>query len=298
MKKIKLQDIQPYIRYVNNYKPNYSYAEKERIIYDYELMYIMEGEVEMHYDGKMYILKEGDIFYLKPFVKNYIVVDECKGFRTHCIHFDWMTPQAEDNFTAEEYYIGLMKSSNYYDKMERLKRRTNYEPWDFHIPNYVNDLPYEKIAPLFAQCFYTYSEYSPVAQLRTKAIFYEIIAILLEHYNKKTGRHPTHPQIISAIKYIKENYKQSISVPWLAERYGLSPKYFGALFKKIAGKSVSEFILDLRIYEAKEMLIRTDMTIEEISESIGFNNSFYFSKCFKAQIKISPSEFRNMMKLR
>ena len=86
--------------------------------------------------------------------------------------------------------------------------------------------------------------------------------------------------------------------PLLIEIPNLLRPDTGALFKKIAGKSVSEFILDLRIYEAKEMLIRTDMTIEEISESIGFNNSFYFSKCFKAQIKISPSEFRNMMKLR
>lgn len=298
MREIKLQDIQPYIRYVNNYEPTYSYVEKERIIYDYELMYIMEGQVEMHYEGKTYMLNKGDLFYLKPLVKNYIVVDESKGFRTHCIHFDWIAPASEENFTAEEYYIGVVKSPDYYEKMERLKKRINYEPSDFLIPNYINGLPYEKLAPLFAQCYYTYSEYSAIAQLRTKAIFLEIIAMLMELRNKIVSSHPTHPKIISAIRYIKENYKQNISVPWLAAKYELSPKYFGSLFKKVTGKSVSEYMLDLRIYEAKEMLIRTDMTIEEISERIGFSNSFYFSKCFKEQEKISPSGFRNMMRLR
>lgn len=54
---MKLININPYIRYVNNYSPDYSYTEKERIIYDYEFMYIMSGSVVMNYNGNQYFLQ-------------------------------------------------------------------------------------------------------------------------------------------------------------------------------------------------------------------------------------------------
>lgn len=297
MKEIKLQDIQPYIRYVNNYKPTYSYVEQERIIYDYEFMYVMEGEVEMHYDGVIYTLKKGDIFYLKPFVKNHIVVEENKGFRTHCIHFDWMPPTDKEDFTAEEFYMRSVTSKNYYEKLEQLKCRINYEPSDFSLPNYIGGIDNKKLGALFTQSYYAFSDYSMAAKLRVKALFIEIVVLLLEQYGCDNVSNLVHPKIKKSIKYLQDNFKQDIPVPWLAKKYNLSPKYFGSLFKIATGKTVSEFILDLRINDAKDMLIRTDMTIEEVSERVGFNNSFYFSKCFKEKEKIAPSEFRNMMRL-
>lgn len=48
-REISFHEIQPYIRFVNNYKPGYSYTEQERILFDHELMHIMEGEVDMFY---------------------------------------------------------------------------------------------------------------------------------------------------------------------------------------------------------------------------------------------------------
>ena len=73
--KIKLDDIKPHIRYVNNYEPVCSYKEKERIIYDHELMYVTEGETDICYDGVDHHLKKGHVFYFRPFVRNYMTVD-------------------------------------------------------------------------------------------------------------------------------------------------------------------------------------------------------------------------------
>lgn len=286
---------EPYIRYVNNYRPTYSYSEKERILYDHEFMYVMEGEVEMHYNGRIYPLKKGDLFYLKPLEKNYIVVEESKRFRTHCIHFDWLPPAAENDFSAEEFYMHSVLSPAYYERVEKLLKRPQYIPASLPLPHHITDASYETLSALFAKCYHAYLDKSIAAGMKLKAAFWEILAELAGCIGDGKNIQPIHPKILYAMEYLRANYTQNITVTFLAEKYGLSPKYFGTLFKTAAGKSVSEFVLGLRIYAAKEMLLGTDMTIEEIAERTGFQNSFYFSKCFKAQEKVPPSGYRSLM---
>lgn len=292
---MRLNDSLPYIRYVNNYKPSCSYVEKERIIFDYEFMYVMEGSAKMYYAGKEYVLKKSDVFFLKPGVKNNMVVELEKNFRTHCIHFDWIKPELEFDFTAEEYYMHSVLSSEHYEKEKLLKKRPNPEPEDFDIPTHIQGTSYEKFAALFSQCYYYFMCKTAASQLKLTAVFLSIIAELMEYCTVSADTMLIHPKVAYAIEYIKENYTEQITTPGLADRYKLSPKYFGTIFKTATGKSVSDFVQDMRIYAAKEMLLATDMTIEEISQEIGFQNSFYFSKCFKNKEKISPSGYRRVM---
>lgn len=297
MEKLLLKDCSPHIRYVNNYRPAYSYTETERKLFDHEFMYVMAGEVEMHYDNRVYILKKGDLFYLKPAVPNYIVVEESRHFRTHCIHFDWMTPAPEYDFTAEEFYMHSVLGPDYDTRLATLRERPQAAPSDFPLPCHVTSVPYESLASLFSKCFLAFTEKSPAAQIRLKAAFWEILALLAADVLTPQGTAFAHPQIMHAMEYLRSNYTRNISVPDLAGKYKLSPKYFGTLFKAAVGKSVSEFVLELRIYAAKEMLLGSDLTIEEIAERIGFQNPFYFSKCFKLQEKLSPSQYRSMMRV-
>lgn len=292
---LNLNNIQPYIRFVNNYEPACSYTEKERIIFDYELMYVMDGEADIYYSGKLYNLKKSDIFYFRPFDKNFMIVDYRKHFRTHCIHFDWSNIDKKYDFTAEEFYMHSVLSANHKEKLELLKTRPCCEPIDFNIPTHIEGLSYEKYSALFSKCYYHFISSSVTAHLKLKSVFTEIIA---EIYSDTVGYQDEcfmHPKIKYAIQYIKSNYASPLTAPALAYMYGLSPKYFGSLFKKSTGMSVADFILKLRIDAAKEMLRGTAMTINEISERVGFDNSFYFSKCFKSQENLPPSQYRNLI---
>lgn len=295
MSDFTLKDINPYIRYVNNYKPGYSYVETERIIYDYELMYVMEGETVLNFGGADYVLRKGDVFYLKPFVKNHITVDEKKGFRTHCIHFDWTVPLPEVDFSADEYYMHSVVSEDHEERLARLLQRETPEPAELAAAGHISAPENEKLAELFARCYYNFSVGDTVHMLKAKAEFYEIAACLAELTGACGERKYVHPKLVGAINYLKENYKGDIRVPYLADKCGLSPKYFGTLFKETTGRSVNAYVLGLRVGEAKDMLARTDMTVEEIAERTGFANQFYFSKCFKAETEMTPSEFRGKM---
>ncbi len=294
---MKVTDINPYIRYVNNYAPAYSYVENERIIYDYEFMYIMAGSAVLHYEGRIYRLKKGDLFYLRPNVKNHIVVEAANKLRMHCIHFDWLPLGEKYDFTAEEFYMHSALSENHREKEQLLRRRPNAEPEDLPIVPYNETLVFETYAPLFEKCYREYVTGSPASELRTKAAFLELVAMLMgEAVWGGSSAEIVHPRILQAIEYIRENYNRHLTVASLADKYGLSPKYFGKLFADATGKSFNTFVLEQRIFAAKEMLIGTDLKLEEIAAETGFGDTFYFSNRFKRAEGLAPSRYRVLMR--
>lgn len=289
-----LSSANPHIRYVNNYQVNYAYRERPRILYDFELMYIAEGSAVMHYNGQRYDLEKNDIFYMKPHIENHITVEAGSGFRTHCIHFDWTRPAPEDDFTVEEFYLRSVLLPDHEERNRRLLHRARPCPQDFHIPVHCKTDPLLDFSGLFARCYYYYLNPGPANELYLKSAFYEIIALLHTHYSTHAASRMIHPRIQKALEYVSENYAEKLSVPGLAASFQLSPKYFGVLFKDAAGKSLNHYIRDLRIHRAMEMLAESNLTIEQIANTVGFENSFYFSNCFKKAEGLSPSEYRRL----
>ena len=102
----------------------------------------------------------------------------------------------------------------------------------------------------------------------------------------------TSPCIKEAKEFIALHYGESLSLSALAAKACLCEEYFSRLFKKEVGKNVSEYIGDLRMDRAKKLLLSSDFSIAEISEMVGFQNSSYFSSCFKHFYGVSPKSMR------
>ncbi len=98
--------------------------------------------------------------------------------------------------------------------------------------------------------------------------------------------------VMMTIEYIQQNLHQSIRMPELSEASFLSPSYLSVLFKKETGMSISDFILDLRLQTARNMLLHSDFSIAEISEILAFSSQSYFSAVFKKHCKQTPAQFR------
>jgi AraC-like DNA-binding protein len=73
---------------------------------------------------------------------------------------------------------------------------------------------------------------------------------------------------------------------------GISRTLLYQKINDILGMSIKEFIMDIRLKRGAQLLEESDLTISEISYSIGFNNPKHFSICFKKQFDITPTEFR------
>lgn len=98
--------------------------------------------------------------------------------------------------------------------------------------------------------------------------------------------------------YMQHNYHEPLSIGQLAQMANISPKYFVDLFKKNYGQSAMDFVTDLRISRAKRYLQESDERLRDIALKVGYRDEFYFSRKFKKEVGVSPSEYVKQSKYR
>lgn len=96
-----------------------------------------------------------------------------------------------------------------------------------------------------------------------------------------------------AVSYIHKHYRNQISLKTLADKVHLNPQYFSRLFKKRLDMSYIEYINNLRIKFAMDMLVHTKHPIYRIAMEAGFSDTAYFSRVFHKYTGKNPSNYRN-----
>lgn len=111
-------------------------------------------------------------------------------------------------------------------------------------------------------------------------------------YQEKTIR----MNMLDAVSYIQEHYRDAdISVEQVAEKFHISVSYFSKLFHEYVGVTFPEFISDLRLEYAREMLLSNpDISVKKVAEICGYGGTSYFSAQFKKKYGISPSSAKRM----
>ena len=104
----------------------------------------------------------------------------------------------------------------------------------------------------------------------------------LEQYLKNDSG-SNHKSLSIAKQYIKDHFTEEISLTDVANEVGLTPSYLSNLLKKDTGKSYSEYLINLRIEKAKNLIKTTAYKMYEISEMVGYPNTFYFTRLFKRE---------------
>ena len=101
--------------------------------------------------------------------------------------------------------------------------------------------------------------------------------------------------IMRARRYVEENYHENIDREDVAAVAFVTPNYLSKLFKNSMGMNLREYINQLRIEEAKRLLISTSMSVSEIASYVGYFNISYFSTVFHKIVGVSPFDWRNEM---
>lgn len=97
-----------------------------------------------------------------------------------------------------------------------------------------------------------------------------------------------------SIDYIHKHYKELIKLDTLANIENYHPVYYSAWFKKKTGKSPKAYITELRLKEAKHLLVSTVRSMTNISGELGFENSSSFTRWFVSIEGMSPQKYRNL----
>lgn len=115
-----------------------------------------------------------------------------------------------------------------------------------------------------------------------------IIERLTEKNTTKTNK------IVDTIKdIIHTRYQEKISIEDISKSVYLSGRHANALFKKETGKTIFDYVIDVRIEKAKVLLKETDSKVAVVAEEVGYLNTSYFCLAFKKNVGMTPAEYKN-----
>ncbi len=91
---------------------------------------------------------------------------------------------------------------------------------------------------------------------------------------------------------IEENFSKDISLDDVSRVVNISPYYFSKIFKEESGSNFIEYLTGIRIERAKDLLINSDKSMKEICSLCGYTDPNYFSRSFKKNVGVTPTEYK------
>ena len=138
-----------------------------------------------------------------------------------------------------------------------------------------------------------YLEKKPGYEKITESLLYIILTYVMRKMMIPTEKEADKTQMLTDIlSYIDKNYNQKITAKELAEKCFYNPSYFSRIFKEVTGKTMVEYIQDLRIKNACVLLECSSKTIDEISVDVGYANPTRFYEIFKKTMGTTPHGYR------
>jgi AraC-like DNA-binding protein len=149
-----------------------------------------------------------------------------------------------------------------------------------------------RITELLKELLRSYAAPDAVAAIRCKGLFMKVLeemmlsgrSQLLDNNGEALSR---------AAAYIRSHYSKPVSIAELARESGVERRRFAYLFNKYTGMSPVSYLAECRIRRSKELLRMEDCPISQVAEQVGYTDSFYFSRFFKKQTGLSPSDYRS-----
>ena len=234
----------------------------------YELYFLEKGQHSCIIGNQLYQISAQDVALFRPNVLH--KSHDTKGHTRTCVYFtadflhEYFTAKALNNLLRcfEKDVITLDNET--YHKIQKLlvklKREATTENYD----------------QIFMHCG-------------------EVLRILTKHMNdpRKEPSFTSNEKMTPIFSYIADNYKNITGLDEIADKFYISTSYLCRVFKKHTGMTISQYVNQIKIQHACELLANTDKTSTAIAYECGFNSSMYFCTTFKEQMGCSPTEFRN-----
>lgn len=222
-----------------------------------ELIYHINGKSTVHFNGKIFDIKENTIRFLPKGENKEYIVEKWECGECIDVFFDTDFPVSDEAFV-----INLAENTNIGNLFRKL-----FAVWVSRYDGY------------YFEC---------------KSLLYKIFAGIqkLDYFPKEQ-----YNIIKPAIKYIEENFLDNkIPVALLAEKCGISETYLKRLFNKKFGVSPIKYIIRLKINYACDLLCSKQYSVTQVAEICGYDNVYFFSRQFKSYVGVTPSAFEQRYK--
>ncbi len=231
---------------------------------NYVLHFIVNGKGQFTINGQTTTLKEGDFFILPKNQVTFYQADETEPWSYLWVGFGGSRAESILHQTSllDHYYCHSSLSSKILDQMMTLLQFSNQEM------NAVNEL-------------------------RLVGELYKLLAFLMEEFpttNDTTTL--TKNYIKQTLKMIHTQYDSPLKVNDIAQKLNLNRSYLYKIFKEQVGCSIKEYLLQVKMEKSADLILNPNLSISEVSNSVGFQDPLVFSKTFKKHFQLSPSYYR------
>ena len=131
-----------------------------------------------------------------------------------------------------------------------------------------------------------------MARISCKGLFLKLLETILSSPSKII-ENENENLMATAARFLHEEYFKPITIQDLALQLGIERRRFAYLFERDTGLTPIHYLTEIRIRRAKELL-RSGNTVAEVAEKVGYIDNFYFSRVFKKQTGMSPTEFKKL----
>lgn len=252
--------------------PLQSYAE-------HEILCVTQGEMTLHINNTTYEAGAGDMFWIQS---GALVTAE--KLSPNCVYY-YALIDLRSIIAHEDAFL------TYCDRMDD-------STWRMDAFLGRNPTTLRAIFDQLVRC----SKARPTigSQLEMRGLVMQFVGRILQdgrwHTTEQPLDHDVRAQraVRRVLTLIEERYSQELTLTDMANAAELSPNYFCRYFKKIAGCSPVEYLIDYRLNTAAYMLTTTEDTIADVSLACGFNDTSHFIKFFRRKKGVTPRRYRQM----
>jgi AraC-like DNA-binding protein len=265
---------------------------QERMIWDYEILYVKQGSAEVTVDKSIYHGITGDVFLFKPGQRHSIRVLGVLPLEQPHVHFDLFeledSPEVPVSFKLEKDM----------DEMEKGWFRTDLLSGpDIILPNFIRLTDYSPFEEILFNIIREYQMKTPFSELRLKGLVLELLVYLLRNSHSKhlVDESDRMNLLMEIQQYLNLHANRELTLDELSDQFHMNKHYLIDLFKNTFQITPIQYHQKMRIARAKNMLKYTDMSIQEISDTLGYISIHSFSRAFKNKVYSSPTTFRTSL---
>lgn len=264
-----------------------------RHTHDYmQIWYITRGCCEHCVEGQTHMMTRGDVFILPPKIEHQIVQMDDAEFISCEFSFDHFFPSTESSAYTQlhEAAMNLSFAWLFLKDADDIQAQFSLRP---ETGKRVNALMHEMLQE------YENSEVYFEEFLRIQIM--ELLLVLAREYSQSPQSHTAaavydkyKPMVEDAIRYVDQHYREPLKLEEMCRISMVSKTYFCYLFKVITQQTLMEYIMNLRIQKATQLLKDPANSITWVGYEVGFNDSAHFSRTFKKVVGISPRTYRTI----
>lgn len=280
--------LNPFLRYGSTFLMS---PHKSNVVScDCHLHYVHSGGFTSFVENKAYYVPEKSIYYCPKGTVYHFELDKNQLNNTILTSLNFDLGQSEcNNYQPRRPIKYTENMSIKYDPLFNTFKNEEYFLGNVKVFNSA-----EKYLPYFSRIMKEFQLQSQYSSDLCSCILKELLVVL--HSIPETLPAQEEYLLKEVVYYIDENFKEQLDNKKIADIFGYHPNYLGKLFKQYMSISIHQYILSLRISEAKKLICSSRLAFSKISEETGFIDYAYFSAYFKKKTGMSPSEYRQYHK--